>query len=299
MKANLNIRALAVAAFFTAACLAAHAEDDAATPASALAAGIAADENPYLPWDKGSVTFGGFIAAFDDSIGFGSDGAAGVTINPEKLLGLESTLTVFRAGALYRPGKTLRNQFDFSYAAYDRSGSGTLSEEILINGNTYPIGAHVDSHLNFDIIRGTYSYAFLQDERMRIAAGLSVYVVPLSYGLTVTTTNVGTAVQGANTTLPLPALALRSEFQLVPKVFLNGSIDAMYLEISQFTGYIEDIGVGLEYKPWKHFGVGLDYNYMSAEVKAESSGSSYPGANFIGSVNIRFTGLMLSGKFTF
>lgn len=292
MKPLVDIRAWAMAAFFAVAVLAgsAGAAEDSTT---------AAGEKKYLPWEKGSIKFGGFIAAFDSTLGFGVNNAAGVTFNAEELFDLDSSLTVFRVEAMYRPGKSLRHQVDFIYASYHRDGSTTLSEEIDINGNTYPVGARVDSLFDFDIYRGTYSYAVLQDERMRIALGLGVYAVPLEYRLSVETYSGTARVEGAETTLPLPALALRGEFQLIPRLFLNASVDAMYLEISDFQGSLLDVNIGLEYRPWKHVGFGLGYNAMSVHAEAEDSSSHYPGVDFAGSVDVRFTGLMLYGKFSF
>jgi hypothetical protein len=256
-------------------------------------------ESRFLPWEKGSVKFGGFIAAFDSTIGFGINEAAGVEINAEKLLDLDTSLTVLRLDAMYRPGKSLRHQIDLSWAAYHRDGSATLNEEIEINDMTFPVGAKVDTVFNFDIIRGDYTYAILQDERMRIALGLGVYAVPLRYSVEVETTGGRTKIEGADTTLPLPALALRAEFQLVPRLFLNTYMDAMYLEISDFKGSLLDVNVGLEYRPWKYVGFGVGYNSMSVDVEGEKDSSDYPGANFIGTVGVRFTGLMLYGKFSF
>jgi len=251
------------------------------------------------PWEKGSIKFGGFLAAFDSNLGFGVNNAAGVTFNAEELFNLDSSLTVFRVDALYRPGKSRRHQLDLTYASYHRDGSGTLSEDIDINGVTYPVGARVKTIFDFDIIRGTYSYALLQDERMRIALGLGVYAVPLKYGLEIETGGGQSSVNGADTTLPLPALALRGEFQLIPKLFLNASLDAMYLDISGFQGSLLDVNLALEYRPWKHVGFGLGYNSMSVHVEAENDSSSYPGVDFVGNVDVRFSGLMLYGKFSF
>jgi len=259
----------------------------------------AENEKGYLPWEKGSIKFGGFISAFDSTLAFGSDAGAGITFNAEDLFGLETSLTVFRAEAMYRPGKSLRHQMDFTYASYNRDGSATLSQDVTIGDVTYPVGARVESVFNFDIIRGTYTYALLQDERMRIAAGLGVYAVPLEYSLKIETTSGRSSVEGADTTLPLPALALRGEFQLIPRLFLNAGIDAMYLEISDFKGSLLDVNVGLEYRPWKYVGFGVGYNGMGVNVEGESGNSDYPGADFVGSVDVRFTGLMLYGKFTF
>src|SRR5690349_6198291 len=229
----------------------------------------AENEKGYLPWEKGSIKFGGFISAFDSTLAFGSDAGAGITFNAEDLFGLETSLTVFRAEAMYRPGKSLRHQMDFTYASYNRDGSATLSQDVTIGDVTYPVGARIDSLFNFDIIRGTYSYAILQDERMRIALGLGVYVVPLEYSLKIETTSGRSSVEGADTTLPLPALALRAEFQLIPRLFLNAGIDAMYLEISDFKGSLLDVNVGLEYRPWKYVGFGVGYNGMGVNVEGE------------------------------
>ena len=258
-----------------------------------------ADAKGYLPWEKGSVKLGGFIAAFDSNLGFGVNNAAGVIINAEELLGLDTSLTLWRAEAMYRPGESRRHQFDFIYAAYHRDGSATLSEEIDINGTPYPVGTLVDTVFNFDVFSATYSYAILQDERMRIAVGLGVYGVPLEYSVDLTTTGGNTIVEGADTILPLPAFALRGEFQLVPKLFLNASIDAMYLEVDSFKGSLLDVNLGLEYRPWKHLGIGLGYNGMSVNVEGEDSSSSYPGVNFVGNVDVRYTGLLLYAKWSF
>jgi len=290
MRSFFDIRPWAVTTLLAAAALVSRAAEDSAT---------SKEGKGYLPWEKGSVKFGGFIAAFDSNLGFGVNNAAGVTFNAEEVFNLDSGLTVFRAEAMYRPGESLRHQLDFTYASYHRDGSGTLSEDITINGTTYPVGAQVKSLFDFDIIRGTYTYAVLQDERMRIALGLGLYAIPVEYGLSIETTGGRSNVEGADTTLPLPALALRGEFQLIPKLFLNASIDAMYLEISDFQGSLLDVNIGLEYRPWKHVGFGLGYNSMAVHAEAQQSSSNYPGADFVGSIDVDFNGLMLYGKLSF
>ena len=133
---------------------------------------------------------------------------------------------------------------------------------------------------------------------MRIALGLGAYAVPLRYSLDITTSS-KSSVDGADTTLPLPAVALRGEFQLIPKLFLNAGVDAMYLKISDFKGSLLDVNLGLEYRPWKHFGLGLGYNSMSVNVEAESNNSDYPGADFVGKAGVRYSGLLLYGKLSF
>jgi hypothetical protein len=266
---------------------------------------VAADEPdavktqlPELPWEKGSVSFGGFAAVMDSTLSLGVNNV-GVNVNAEKLLGLNTEITVLRLNALYRPGESRRNQLDFTYAAYHRNGSAILGNDIQVGNVLLPAGATLDTVFNFDIIRGDYTYAFLQDDRMRIAAGLGVYAVPLKYSLTSTTSSGKANVEAANITLPLPALALRADFLLIPKLYLTTSVDAMYLQYQDFKGSLYDVNLDLEYRPWKHLGFGVGYNSFSIDVQNSSTTSNYPGANFNGEVGVHFAGLMLYGKFLF
>jgi hypothetical protein len=252
-----------------------------------------------LPWEKGSLSVGGFVGAFDSTLSFGRTRVGGVTVNAEDLFNLDTSLAVLRIDALYRPDPGLRHQLDFSYAAYHRHGSRSLSADLSVGDVTYPLGATVDAVFNFDIIRGVYSYAVVQDDRMRISVGLGIYAIPLRYSLEGNATNGRRAVQGADTTLPLPALALRGEFQLIPKLFLYTGIEAMYIEAGDVKGSLLEADVGLEYRPWKHVGIGLGYNGMLLDVEGQTTKSAYPGGDFIGKAKVNYNGLMLYGKFTF
>jgi hypothetical protein len=290
MKSLVNLGVRAVTAILVGTSFQIWAAEDATTSAS---------ENRTQPWEKGAVAFGGFAALFDSDLTFGVSGGGSTSLSSEDLLGLESNLTVFRAGAMYRPGESRRHQLDFSYASFDRDGSATLAEEIQIGNVTYPIGAQIETVFDFDIIRGTYSFAFWQSDRVRLALGAGIYAVPLQYKVDIQTTGGNTVVEGADTTLPLPALALRGEFLLVNKLFLTASVEGMYLEIDNFQGSLVDLNLGMEYRPWKHLGFGLAYNFMSVNVEGESDSSNYPGADFVGEVDVRFSGLFLYGKLSF
>ena len=250
------------------------------------------------PWEKANLQVGGLFPIFNSDLVFGIEGANNQSINAEDILGLDSSLTVFQIGAMYRPGESRRNQLDFSYAGYHRDGSATLTREIEIGGVTYPVGANVETVFNFDIISATYSYAIVQNDHARIALGLGVYVMPLNYDLNIETTGGNTFIEGANTTLPLPVIALRGEFQIVRSLYFNASIDGMYAEISDFRGAIVDFNLALEYRPWKHIGFGVGYNYFYGGLEGKGS-SDYPGVDFVGSVTIRYSGLLIYTKVCF
>jgi len=293
MKNCLNLRTWAVTGFALGAMLVSAAVADDSTNSLTTAAAT-----KFTPWEKGNIQFGGLFPVFNSDLVFGIEGAGNSSINAEDILGLETSLTLFRIGGMYRPGETRRHQWDFSYAGYDRDGSAVLTRDITIGGVTYPIGATVDTVFNFDIIRATYSYAIVQNEQARVALGLGLYVMPMEYGIDITAFGGTTIVEGADTTLPLPMISVRGEFQIVPTLFFNTSVDGMYAEISDFRGALLDFNIGLEYRPWKHFGLGLGYNLFYAGVEGKGD-SDYPGVNFVGSVDIRYSGLMIYGKWTF
>jgi hypothetical protein len=57
--------------------------------------------------------------------------------------------------------------------------------------------------------------------------------------------------------------------------------------------------MAMEYRPWKHFGVGLGYSFMEVSVDGEAGDSDYLGADFVGEVDVRFSGLFLYGRLLF
>src|SRR4051812_25791855 len=89
-------------------------------------------DGDYLPWEKGSVSVGGLISSFDSELTFGFTSGQSVELSGEDNLGMDSTLAVVRAEIMYRPGKSLRHQIDFSYAGFHRDGDATLSRSLTI-----------------------------------------------------------------------------------------------------------------------------------------------------------------------
>jgi len=255
-------------------------------------------ESPALLWEKGSLKLGGFVSTFNSELTFGRSGGSSATFNAEDRLGLDSSLTVIRVEALYRPGSSLRHQIDFTYGGFHRNGHASISEEFTIDDTTYPVGAEINSLFNFDVIRATYSYALVQNERLRLALGLGAYLLPVEYALEIQTAGNRAVAEGADITLPLPSLGFRAEFQLISKLFLNLSVDGMYLEINEFTGGLLDGTLALEYRPWKHVGFGLGYSGMLVDIEADKD-SDYPGADFVGQVRVDYNGLLLYGKVMF
>ena len=163
---------------------------------------------------------------------------------------------------------------------------------------TIPANAKLDSYLNFALIRASYTYAILQDDRVRIGVGMGVYVAPISYGVKWSAGGTNQTLAQDKLTLPLPSLELDGEIKLLPKLGLLGGLDAMYLKIDGTEGLLISTAVGLEYRPWRHFGVGFAVNALAVNVQSSTS-TKYPGVGFSGKATLQYGGLFMYGKLAF
>ncbi len=251
---------------------------------------LAEDKADNDPWEKYSVSFGGFLSAVDTKVSLGSSGV-GISIDLEDLTGLQSTNRSFRLNALGRLGASKKHMVDVSYFYYNRDSS----RQLLVDQNIGTAGDTVHSTFNIQIYKLNYNYSLLMDDRINLSAGIGLYVMPLEYNLENVTT--ATKLESADITAPLPTLNLRLEFALTPKLFLRQSIELFYLQYGGFTGSLVDINIGADYRISKHFGLGLGVD--SFNLKLEANGKDYPEMRFNGDIDFNYIGLMLYGKYYF
>jgi len=246
------------------------------------------------PWERFVFNFGGFLTSLSSSVRVGT--FVGLDVDVEKALGLDDSLRVFRADALYRFGKTRRHRLDFSWAAYHRSGATTIQQEIPIEPNPIPPGTGIETKFDYDIIQLKYSYSFFQDDRMNLGLGFGLYGMPIEFKIRNASTGEGFLEE--DFIAPLPVFVLRGDFLIIPKLYFKLNVDLFYIEIDKFTGDITDARFALEYNIWKHLGIGVAYDTFDASIKAEE-GTDWPGIDFIGRIEFEYSGLLLYAKLYF
>lgn len=251
---------------------------------------LAVDKADYGPWEKYSLSAGGFLSAVDTKVNLGS-GGVGINIDLEDLTGLQSTNRSFRINALGRFGASKKHTVALSYFYYNRDSS----RQLLFDQGIGLAGDTVHSKFNIQIYKLDYNYSLLMDDRINLSAGLGLYVMPLEYSLENVTNTA--QLETADITAPLPTLNLRLEFALTPKLFLRQGVDLFYLQYGGFTGSLIDINIGADYRFSKHFGLGLAVD--SFNLKLEANGRDYPEINFNGDIEFSYIGLMLYGKYYF
>jgi hypothetical protein len=251
------------------------------------------------PWKKFNVDVGYLISSLNTDLELGAKGL-GVKVDVEDLLGMDSTNSVFKLKGFWRFTDNLRHRFGFEYSSYRRDGNRRVLEDFTIedkDGNeiTIPAGSQVSSHFDLDIIKGTYTYSFIQDDRMDLALGLGLYWMPIDVGIS--STGLINVNENESFNAPLPVVSFRADFAITPKWFLRTKMEVFYLELQNFKGSIYQSTAGVEYLPWKHAGFGLSFDTFNLHIEAD--GEDYPEIDFKGELNFNITGLLLYFKMFF
>ena len=260
---------------------------------------IAADAGEKSPWEKVSVNAGLFASRSAPEVRFGS--GLGVEVNLEDALGMESDTQVFRVETYWRFTKNRKHRVDLSWFSLKRTASRTITEDITIEPPDdeeilIPAGTEVESKYNMDIYQMTYSYSFIQDDRLDFAGSAGLYIMPISIGLDVTGLVDDQADQSF--TAPLPALGLRLDILLAQKWYFRSSTQLFYIEYEDYTGSLVNTRTAVEYNPWTHVGLGLGVDALRMSVQADDN-ASIPGLDLRGNVDFSYVGIYLYGRVFF
>jgi len=269
------------------------------TPADAYERG-----RPWLsdqPWEKLSVTFGLFLTNFDSNVVLSGSGA-GVLVNFEDLLGLDTTTTQYRINARYRAWR--RHHFYFSFYDLSREAEKTLEVDIPETDPPVTAGALVGSNLDIKIYQVGYTCSFWNDDRLDLGAGLGFYIMDLGAGLGVLAGAeggeeiAGEVLLAETITAPLPVLNLRANVAITKRVFLKNSFDVFYISLSGFEGLLLDTNLAVEGHITRFFGLGMGFNFLTVEIEGDG-GSDFLGGGWNGKLNFDYSGINIYGKFFF
>lgn len=214
----------------------------------------------------------------------------------ETLLGLESSTFTFRVDGGYRAGKTGRHRIFGSCFAFNRKGENTLSKDIPIPpelggdpGDVIPIGTTLEGKFDIDIIKLTYRYSIILDDRIDLNVGGGLYIAPITIGYGIK----GTNFESTSLTAPLPVVGIGLITALTPRWYAMAQADLMYLEISGYKGGVTNSMVGVEYRPFKNVGFGLRGESLNLWVETTED-TGIPGlGDFIGDIKFSYIGASL------
>jgi hypothetical protein len=258
---------------------------------------------PWLsdqPWEKFSIDFGFFLTSFASDVSL-TGSAAGVVLNLEDLLGLDTTTKQFRIGAHYRMWR--RHHVYFSFYDLSRDAEQRLDTSIPETDPPIEVGALVESVFDLRMYKVGYAFSFWNDDRIDLQVGLAFHIMDIGLGLNVLADAGGDPVVDSRilaeaVTLPLPVFGLRGNIAVTKRVFIKTSLEAFYISLSGFEGLLLDTNIALEGRICRFFGMGMGFNFMRVEIEGDGDGS-FLGGSWNGKLDFDYSGLFIYGKFFF
>ena len=241
--------------------------------------------------DKFKIALGGYtVPVYESSISLTDpDFGAGVSISPEDTLGLKTRQTVLRLDGQYRFNK--EHSFTFSWYRISSDGNKSLEHQIDWideNGNpiTIPVGASVNTTLDYDIYKIGYLWSFYHNDKVEMAAGAGLHITRIAIGLDTKTTSSGVDSKNISTGLPLPVLSFGLIYKVTPEFAWYLKSEFFAIAFDNWEGSYTDSTAGIEYLAFKNVGLGIGFASNSLKVTEKTSDYKFTFDN-------RITGVLL------
>lgn len=231
-------------------------------------------------FDKFRLSAGGYaIYGYDSTISLTeTDIGLGATFSPEDTLGWNTEQTVFRLDGRYRfnPNHALT----FSWYRISSDGNRRLLEDIEWvddNGDTIviPTGTSVTSSLEYDLYKIGYSWSFYQSDKVELIAGAGLHLADVGVALAIESGLVEAGLSMAESALPLPVVSFMLDYQVTSK--FNWFLRAQFFDprLNEWQGLYSDIELGMEYRAFEQFGVGVGLGSNALDVTRESGNTRF------------------------
>lgn len=229
------------------------------------------------PRDKFKVRVGGFLTKnYDTTARIDSDRfRLGTLIDLEDDFNVDDNESIWRLDGFYRFNE--RHRLGFGIYSSRRNGEAIAGREFVIGkpdqiccGARIPVGARVDTKLNFDLYQLSYGYSFVNRRKYEatLSAGINFRKLDFEIGYQ---TQLGNRVRGNSVGsegwVPLPTVGFGGRWNFTEKLETNLRMEAFYLQFDNYEGYYNEILLNLEHRTFKHVGFGLGVNYGNLNLR--------------------------------
>lgn len=220
----------------------------------------------------------------------------GVSINPHESLGTDLEQTVFRLDGGYRFNPN--HSVHFSWYKITNSGSKIVRKDfdwVDQEGNEYTIGAGSElySRLSYDITKLSYRWTFYGNEKVQLFANAGLHYSQFSVEVEVTSTVTGsapeTSARDVDSSIPLPVVGGGVRYNITPQWNWYLKSEFFALKYDKWEGIYSDLLLGIEYMPFKHFGIGMAIGTNNLNVVEETNEYRFVYDNRISGVVLQLT----------
>ena len=226
-------------------------------------------------FDRFSITGGAYdIFRYDSTMALtDTNSGIGISFTPEDSLGWKSEQTAFRLDASYRFSE--KHGLTASWYEITTNGNRGLIKDIDwvdINGDPaiLPVGAAVRSGLKMEIFKIGYFWSFYHSDKVELSAGAGLHVARIGVDMEAEITTTGVEAADADTTVPLPVVGFRLNYDVTPKLswYLQGQLFS--IELDDWDGTYSDLQFGALYRAFEHVGFGIGIGGNGLDVTEET-----------------------------
>jgi hypothetical protein len=243
--------------------------------------------------DKFKIAIGGYaVGRYDSTMSLTEPSlGAGVSISPEDTLGLDATQTVARLDGYYRFNR--KHALTYSWYRISSDGNKTVEDEDLElpwldeddNPIVIPVGARIDTVLDYDIFKLGYLWSFHHTDKVELAVGAGLHLTRITVGMTAETTVSGADAKDVKTTVPLPVLSFALIYNVTPKFSWHLKTEVFAIAFDDWEGTYTDGTLGMEYRAWKNVGLGVGLGSNSLKITEETNDYKFSYDNRISGIN--------------
>lgn len=218
---------------------------------------------------------------------FGSSGV-GTSVNFDKDLGGENSVTVPRIDVYYRFNENHR--IDFSNFHTERDGRKTIDIDINLGDQSFVVGDTLKTQIKFSLTRIGYGYSFYHspNAELTLTAGLNVNSYDIEYELVT-----GASSSSSDASGPLPTFGLRLAYKISPKWSVHYVSETFFIDIDDtFKGTLLNYELNIEYHFDNQLVLGAGIARTSADLEVDDS-------DWKGRLSDSNRGLMLSAGYYF
>lgn len=260
-----------------------------AAAALACATGAHAQAVDEKYWIEASAYF----PSTDTSLTINRPNITGTRIDFEHDLGGDDSQTL---PAVYAGARFGRWVVFGEYYGLDRSGSKTISRDLVFDGVTFPASAQVDSKMKSDVYRLSLGYDLVKTDKAELGLSLGLHATDFDIELA-TTRQIGNGATQRQTSghtflAPQPTVGLFGGYEIAPKWIIAGRVDYLSISIDKYDGSILNLQASAAYRATPAISVGAAWRYVDYQFDVKQS-------SYTATVDYHFSGPSLFVRYGF
>ena len=230
-----------------------------------------------------------FHASVDTTLRLDPPGVplGGSTLSGSQDLGFKSIENDGLAELMFRLRD--RNRITADFLELDQAGTRSLNRSIIFGDEVFTQGDVVSSALQWRVMGLRYTYAFIQNDRFELAAGIGLHLMDLDVrgNDPIRFANYETSIAGI-----LPTPALESAWRITHSISVTARAEYLRGTLNGTSGKLGDFHADAQYRIVPNLSVGAGYSVV--ELSLDSVTVSNPG---LASIRLRGPELFVRASF--